>query len=145
MNFCDLENTCSPTSKKTVQVARVPTGRSRVYQRDKNSSTSPRELGQHMPVRSESQNVSAAQGWAGSHTPGRGAQRDADPWQETASSWNSGHTEKSPRGQSKAQAGQGLASHTSVVLPAGQRNQIHRVSDGWSSLLIIKELANQSR
>ena len=103
MNFCDLENTCSPTSKKTVQVARVPTGRSRVYQRDKNSSTSPQELGQHMPVRSESQNVSAAQGWAGSHTPGRGAQRNADPWQETASSWNSGHTEKSPRGQSKAQ------------------------------------------
>lgn len=44
----------------------------------------------------------------------------------------------------KARVGKGLAPFTSAVLLVGQRNQIHRVSGGLSSLIIIKELANQS-
>lgn len=51
------------------------------------------------------------------------------------------------RGQNlgpKARVGKGVAPLTSAVLLVGQRNQIHRVSGGLSSLIIIKELANQS-
>lgn len=46
---------------------------------------------------------------------------------------------------SKVGEGKGLALQTSVVLPAGQRNQIHRASGSLSSLFIIKELVNQSK
>lgn len=72
----DLENNSSPTSEKTEQVARVPTGRSRVCQGDKQQHVTP-------GVRSEMQNVSAAGGYAGSHILGRGAQTRGHPLGES--------------------------------------------------------------
>ena len=96
-----------------------------------NSSTSPQEPGQHMRVRSETQNVSAAEGLGATHWAEE-LGPEATPWGEHPPRRQD--TEKSRRtGQDPgpmARAGKGLTSHPSVVLPVGQRNQIHRVSGG---------------
>lgn len=66
-----------------------------------NSSTSPREPGQHMRVRSEMQNVSAAGGYAGSHTLGRGTRTRGHPLGESILPED--RTQRSPGEQGKTQ------------------------------------------
>lgn len=48
-----------------------------------------------------------------------------------------------PSIQGKGRQGCGFPNKCGAAV--GQRNQTHRVLGGWSSLILIKELANQSR
>ena len=86
----DLENNSSPTSEKTEQVARAPTGRSRVCQGDKQQHVTPGTGTTHASQEWDAERKCCRR--TGSHTLGRGARTRGHPLGR-ASSQKTGHRE----------------------------------------------------